>query len=86
MTTSKNDKNQEESVAIGVMSIVCSIASYAVLGIFLAPAGVILGCIALSKGSTNRALGIVGIVAGGIALAMLFFSLAALTAVTSRYK
>lgn len=73
---------QEESVAIGVMSIVCSLASYAILGIVLAPLGIVLGCVALRKGETNKTLGIVGIIIGAIAVAILLFSLFLASSIT----
>ena len=82
MATKKQVQN--ESSAYGIASLACSIASWIIFGIILAPLGIIFGCISLSKNEKNKGLGIAGLIIGSVALAVYIFSLI-IIATYSRY-
>lgn len=75
---------QNESSAYGIASLTCSIASWLIFGIILAPLGIIFGCISLSKNEKNKGLGIAGLAIGIAALLLIMYSLAIINSF-SRY-
>lgn len=73
-------KNQSSSFAVA--SFVCSLCSWLVLGIILAPLSIVFGCISISRNERNKGLAISGLVIGSVALAVLLLSLAIISAAT----
>ena len=74
MATKKVVENQ--SNAFGVASLVCSILSWLVFGIILAPLGIIFGAVSLSRREKNCGLALAGIIVGSIALLVLLVAMA----------
>lgn len=74
MATKKVVENQ--SNAFGVASLVCSVLSWIVFGIILAPLGIIFGAVSLSRNEKNCGLAIAGIIVGSIALLVLLVAMA----------
>ena len=65
-----------------IASIICGVGSWIVFAIALAPLSVVFAILSLkSKDNTTRTLGIVGLVIGIVALSLLLFSYAILSAV-----
>ncbi len=58
----------------GIIAIVCGVLSWFILGIVLAPAGLIVGCIGAMK-DKNKVPAIVAIVVSGIALVVMIMAL-----------
>ena len=63
----------ENNANYGIGSIVCGVLSWFVLGIVLAPLGLVFGCIGISK-DTNKVPAVIGLVVSCIALAVIVFS------------
>lgn len=72
------NKKQEEPTTpiIGIISIICSVLSWVVMGIVLAPAGIILGIIGASV-EKEKTPSIIGIIVGAVALIVLVFAFGA---------
>lgn len=70
----------ESKTTYGVLSIVCGALSWFILGIILAPAGLVLGIIGISKDS-NKAPSVVGLVISAIALTVVVYSMLLVSAI-----
>lgn len=70
----------ENNSTYGIISIVCGVLSWVVLGIVLAPIGVVLGIIGLSK-DQNKVLATIGLIVSLIALTIVAYSMIILSAV-----
>lgn len=74
MATKKVAQNQSNTFA--VLSFICSVLSWVVFGIILAPLGIVFGAVSLGKNESNRGLAIAGITIGGVALFVMIVALA----------
>jgi hypothetical protein len=83
---SNNKVVEDQNVAYGVASIVCSVLSWLVLGIVLAPLGVVFGCIGLTKGKQSKILSAIGLAIGAVALAVIIISFIAASAILTRVR
>lgn len=83
---SNNKKIEDQNIVYGVASIVCSALSWVVLGIVLAPLGVVFGCIGLTKGKQSKVLSAIGLAIGAVALAMLLISFMAASAILTKVR
>lgn len=63
------------SNSFAVASLVCSLLSWVVFGIILAPLSIIFGAISLGRGEKSVAMALWGITIGSVALFVLFVSL-----------
>lgn len=74
-------ENNQSSYAVA--SLVCSILSWVVLGIVLAPLSIIFGVISLSRKEKSAGMAIAGIIIGSIATAVCVFSLIIISSVAT---
>ena len=70
----------ENNSTYGIISIVCGVLSWIVLGIVLAPIGVVLGIIGLSK-DQNKVLATIGLIVSLIALTIVVYSMIIVSAI-----
>lgn len=75
-------KNDEAGLrGLATASIICSVMSWVVLAIVLAPMGIVFAILALkSKDNTTRTCAIVGLVIGVVTLALVLYSLIIISA------
>lgn len=80
-----NKKQEEESTPIlGILSMVCAIVSWLVLGIVLAPISIIIGIVGACV-EKEKTPSIIGIIVGAIGLIVLIFAFGALSSYNIRF-
>lgn len=75
------ENNQSSSYAVA--SLVCSLVSWVVFGIILAPLSIVFGVISLSKKERNSGMAIAGIIIGSIATAVCVLSLIVISSIAT---
>ena len=68
--TRKNNSN-----SFAAASLVCSLMSWVVLGIILAPLSIVFGAVSLGRREQSKAMAVWGIAIGSVALFVLFVSM-----------
>lgn len=77
---------EDKTIAFGVASIVCSVLSWLVLGIVLAPLGIVFGVIGLTQNKQSKILSAIGIAIGAVAVAILIISFMVTNAALHRIR
>ena len=70
-------KNNSNSFAVA--SLVCSLLSWIILGIVLAPLSIVFGAVSLGRNEQSKAMAVWGIAIGSVALFVMFVSLLVLS-------
>ena len=74
---------EADNTAYGIVSIMCGIMSWTVLGIVFAPMSIVIGIIGVSK---NKVLSAIGLCLGLISLIFLIIGFATFTTLQTRLK
>jgi drug/metabolite transporter (DMT)-like permease len=76
----KKVQEQNQSSTFGIVSLICSLMSFVVFGIILAPLGAIFGIVSLAKDEKNKGFAIAGIIIGCIVFIVMLYAFAVMSA------